>query len=494
MKPTLIYLFKGLFMSSPHKNGILLFVLGIIFILTIYHFLLYFQHKSQTYIYYASYTFLLFIAYFTLTENDFLDRITAPIRGFFSLTHEFWVWLYNIAYYFFVFRFLNFKKHHTKQTIIIKKILFSLLLIGGIGFCSLLIDKNDIFFSKLYLFFYIPSIILLTLYCFYLVYKTPGKTKNYILAGSFLLFLSSVLTILILELKLFTNNPDVGFLIFYIGIIVENIFFSLGLGLRQKEIIEERNDAKNKLILKLQENEELKEKVNLQLKEKITVLSDQIQLKEEVETLKTTAFRSQMNPHFIFNALNSIKLYIINNESKKAAHYLNKFSKLIRRILEASNTKEISLQEELHTMDLYMTIENIRFSNEIKFEINVSESVNLETIKVPPLVLQPFLENAIWHGLSSKKNDKMITLSVQKKLDNTLQIVIEDNGIGRRASAKIKSEKSLNRKSIGISLAKERLNNFSKKLKKEYAIIYEDLIDSHKNPTGTKVIVSIPLF
>ena len=485
---------KGLFMSSPHENGILLFVLGIIFILTFYHFLLYFQHKSKTYIYYAAYTFLLFTAYFTLTEKDFLDRATTPLKGFFSLTHEFWVWLYNIAYYYFVFKFLNFKKHHLKQTKVITRILFFLLILGSIGFVITVFNNNNAFLSTLYLFVYIPLIILLTLYCFYLVYITPEKTKNYILFGSFILFLSSVLTILIIELKFFTNNSDIGFLIFYAGIIIENMFFSLGLGLRQKEILIERNEAKNKLISKLQENESLKEKVNLQLQEKINALNEKIQLKEELQNLKLTAFRSQMNPHFIFNALNSIKLYITNNDTKEAAHYLTKFSKLIRKILDASTLKEVSLKEELETIDLYMTIENIRFSNEINFNIHINEKINLDTVKVPPLILQPFLENALWHGLSSKKSDKKITLTIDKNSQNFIEISIEDNGIGRIASAKIKSEKSIKRKSLGINLTKDRLTNFVKNLENDYSIIYKDLHNQKEKPSGTKVELKIPLF
>ena len=135
---------------------------------------------------------------------------------------------------------------------------------------------------------------------------------------------------------------------------------------------------------------------------------------KRVLSLEQDMLRIQMNPHFIFNALNSIKLYIINNEQKNAVHYLNKFSKLIRKILDASSVKEISLAEELETMDLYMNIENIRFSNEIEHEIHVDPSIKLDTIKVPPLVLQPFIENAIWHGLSSKKGGKKVTISVKQ--------------------------------------------------------------------------------
>ncbi|MBU3011530.1 histidine kinase [Polaribacter vadi] len=485
---------SSFFNESPHTNGVLLFVLGIVFLLTIYNYLSYYQHKSKTYLYYATYTFLLFLAYFTFTKNDFLDQLTTPLQNFFSLTHEFWVWLYNIAYYLFAFRFLNFKTHYKKQTKIIKYILLFLFILGFIGFTTTLVLNDKNLLITLYLFAYIPIIILLTLYCFYLVYKTPEKTKNYILIGSFILFISSLLTILIIEFQIFTNNSATGFLIFYLGIVLENIFFSLGLGLRQKILLNERNEAKNQLILKLQENKELKEEMNFQLTEKLNVLKEQITLKEEIDDLKLITLKNQMNPHFIFNALNSIKLYIINNERKNATYYLNKFSKLIRKILEASSQKETTLNNELKTMDLYMNIENIRFSNEIDFEIISDENLNLETIKVPPLVFQPFLENALWHGLSSKKGDKKIRLSVSKIDENYIKIIIEDNGIGRDASAKIKSEKSINRKSVGIYLTEKRLNNFVKNYNNNFSINYEDLKDNKKNSLGTRVIIALPLF
>ena len=213
---------------------------------------------------------------------------------------------------------------------------------------------------------------------------------------------------------------------------------------------------------------------------------------KRILTLEQDVLRAQMNPHFIFNALNSIKHYIINNEQKNAVHYLNKFSKLVRKILEFSSVKEISLHEELETMDLYMNIENIRFSNEISFSINVDDSLELTKVNVPPLVLQPFLENALWHGLSSKKGNKEIVLSVFKPSEDFIQIDIEDNGIGRKASAKIKSNKVINRKSIGIKLTKERLNNFIKDFQKPFSLVFNDLVDENKKPCGTKVALKIP--
>ncbi len=221
--------------------------------------------------------------------------------------------------------------------------------------------------------------------------------------------------------------------------------------------------------------------------------NNQLQQEKQILTLEQDMLRNQMNPHFIFNSLNSIKLYIINNEKENAVYYLNKFSKLIRKILVASTEKEISLEDELETMQLYMNIENIRFSNNIDFKINVDSDINTSNIKVPTLILQPFLENALWHGLSAKKKgDKKISLNVYKTSENYITISIEDNGIGRKQSARIKKDKLLKRKSVGINITKARLANFSKRFSNDYKINIEDLYENEK-ATGTKVIVNIPI-
>ncbi|MGG6229800.1 tetratricopeptide repeat protein [Tenacibaculum sp. SDUM215027] len=214
---------------------------------------------------------------------------------------------------------------------------------------------------------------------------------------------------------------------------------------------------------------------------------------KKILMLEQEALRIQMNPHFVFNALNSIKLYVINNEQKNAVYYLNKFSKLIRSILESSSVKEVTLCEELKTMNLYMSIENIRLSNEVNYVEKVEPNVNIERIKVPPLILQPFLENSIWHGLSCKKGKKEVSLSVTKISDEFIQIDITDNGIGRGAAMEIRKNKSLNRKSIGIDLTKERLRNFANEYANNYSLIYTDIIDEKGNPKGTKVSLKIPV-
>ncbi|WP_289644191.1 tetratricopeptide repeat-containing sensor histidine kinase [Maribacter aestuarii] len=224
------------------------------------------------------------------------------------------------------------------------------------------------------------------------------------------------------------------------------------------------------------------------------ILYRQYQLNSEKKllTLEQTMLRSQMNPHFLFNSLNSIKLYIINNEKKNAVHYLNKFSKLVRKILEASSQREISLAEELETVELYMNIENIRFSNEINFKINIAAELDVHNIKIPSLILQPFLENALWHGLSLKEGEKNITLDVEKGQNGFINIAITDDGLGRDAAEKIKESKVLKRKSVGIDITKERLANFSRDYQNSFHVEIIDLFDEKNKASGTKIVLHIP--
>jgi len=273
-------------------------------------------------------------------------------------------------------------------------------------------------------------------------------------------------------------------------------------------IVRYENDKKNSQIAVLAKENEI---VRLRLKKNQTtllvsalivglissilyILYRQYQSKNEkrVLTLEQQMLRSQMNPHFLFNSLNSIKLYIINNEQKNAVHYLNKFSKLVRKILEASSQKEIPLSEELGTMELYMNIENIRFSNEIDFKIEVEKNINIDNIKIPSLTLQPFLENSLWHGLSPKEGEKKIQINVKHKDRGHVTIEIVDNGVGRTMAEVNKENRVLKRKSLGIRITKERLANFAKDYQNKFDVDILDLFDENGDPIGTKVVLDIP--
>ena len=214
---------------------------------------------------------------------------------------------------------------------------------------------------------------------------------------------------------------------------------------------------------------------------------------KRVLSLEQRMLRSQMNPHFIFNSLNSIKQFIIVNEKEKAVRYLNKFAKLMRKILDGSGKRETSLAEELETVDLYLKIENMRFSNDIDINVQVDPTLNTELIKVPSLVLQPFLENAIWHGLSDKEGDKKIWVHVEREEDLQLRISITDNGIGRELAEERKTKRQHKRKSVGLTNTKERLSYFASNYQKGYDIEFHDLQAADGRASGTQVVLKIPL-
>ena len=155
------------------------------------------------------------------------------------------------------------------------------------------------------------------------------------------------------------------------------------------------------------------------------------------------ALRSQMNPHFIFNALNSIQEYIVFNNKELASNYLVKFSRLIRIYLEHSQQNEIVLKEEVNALKIYLELEKIRFEDILDYDLYIDENLMLEQIKIPSLFIQPYVENAIKHGLLHKLDDRKLKVSFQKeKLNNYLVCTIEDNGIGRKQAAALQSKRT----------------------------------------------------
>lgn len=482
-------------LDFPNENGMVVFVLGVLFILTVYHFALYFQHRDRTYLFYSLYTGLIFISHLTDPENGFIHTLVSPVKPYLDYIDLYLIWLYNLIYFVFAFSFVEIKKYsHVWHKIIFRSVYVLFVFILIVEIIYLITQNNAVIYSADNIF--VIAISVLAILGYVPLFKMYNPIKHYIIIGSLILFVSSITATVLFKFNL-TPDSEIRYSIFYIAIVIENIFFSLGLGHKQKLILHERNESQQHLISQLRENDKLRDAVQEQLEKDIVQLSERAEaeklqkLKEqydrELAELKITSLRSQMNPHFIFNSLNSIKLYIINNDKQNAVYYLNKFSKLIRKILASTQTKEISLAEELATMKLYVGIENIRFDNAIDFRMEVDGSLNLDTIKIPSLILQPFIENAIWHGLALKKGEKILRLEVHKATDY-LVIEITDNGIGRKRAEQIKSKKVHKRQSVGISLTEERLENFAKDHGVAYDLTIEDAF-SEGRPDGTKVIL-----
>jgi sensor histidine kinase YesM len=167
----------------------------------------------------------------------------------------------------------------------------------------------------------------------------------------------------------------------------------------------------------------------------------QTEINKQIAEIRMMALRAQMNPHFIFNSLNSVQHFITIREKKEALNYLSKFSKLIRKILENSRENTVSISNELQLLELYIQLEQLRFSNKFDYHIEIDKKIDTENIEIPPLLIQPYVENAILHGLINKDGKGHLFFSVEKN-NGLLVCKIEDNGIGRARAQEIEQKKS----------------------------------------------------
>lgn len=223
------------------------------------------------------------------------------------------------------------------------------------------------------------------------------------------------------------------------------------------------------------------------------VLIDKERLDKELVFSQLENLRSQMNPHFIFNALNSIQDYILKNEKLEASMYLAKFSSLIRKYLEHSRQKEIALTEEIETLHEYLELEKVRSGETLKFEIATKEGLPLNQLKVPPLFIQPYVENAIKHGLLHKKTNKELYVSFffDQSLSN-LVCTIRDNGIGRKKAFELKEKREKAHASFSTKANSDRVVLINKGRKSKVSVEVKDLYDDSHSPLGTEVEIIIP--
>jgi len=208
--------------------------------------------------------------------------------------------------------------------------------------------------------------------------------------------------------------------------------------------------------------------------------------KRQFKMFQMTALRSQMNPHFIFNSLNSVQDYVLRDDKIGANKYISNFSKLMRYILNASDKEFINLKKELDSLKVYLSIESMRFDNMINYKIEISKNLNPEKFMIPTMLLQPYIENAINHGLKHVKGEKKLYLRI-RKYEAGLAIEIEDNGIGRVRSNVIKLLNKGKHESKATMINQKRIELLNKYHQKENKVTFKDIYDSNNKPNGTKV-------
>ncbi|MGZ8557614.1 MAG: tetratricopeptide repeat protein [Chitinophagaceae bacterium] len=219
----------------------------------------------------------------------------------------------------------------------------------------------------------------------------------------------------------------------------------------------------------------------------------EVDFKRQMSELEMKALRAQINPHFLFNCMNSINRMILKGETENASSYLTKFSKLLRLILENAETATVSLGSEISLLESYIQLEGLRFKGKINYNISIDESIVPENTYLPSMVLQPFVENAIWHGLMHKKETEKGNIFIGVKEENDrLLCTIEDNGVGRERAQQLHEKSVLKRRSMGMKITEDRLRLLSQGNQKQIIRI-TDLKDTYENATGTRIEINIPI-
>jgi len=234
-------------------------------------------------------------------------------------------------------------------------------------------------------------------------------------------------------------------------------------------------------------------KLVLQLeKERAEQKQRESEFERKVSDAALHSLRSQMNPHFIFNCLNSIKLYAVENNQEAATGYLGKFSRLMRLVLENSKSDRITLQQEVETLKLYIEMEAMRFKEKLHYKIDLADNMDMDYIEIPPMLIQPYVENAIWHGLMPKEDGGTLLVNFRCE-ENNLKITVTDNGVGRAKAAELKSRSATAHRSFGMSITHERIELINQMHNTNMSVIVNDLHDEKGNAAGTEVIIDIPI-
>ena len=202
--------------------------------------------------------------------------------------------------------------------------------------------------------------------------------------------------------------------------------------------------------------------------------------------LALKSLRSQMNPHFIFNALNSVNSFIASSDERAANTYLSDFSQLMRSVLENSEEDFIPLAKEIELLELYVQLEHMRFKNKFDYAITVDESLQLSEFVIPPMLLQPYVENAVWHGLRYKEDKGLLEIHFAQIDPETVSITISDDGIGRKKSKELKTEHQKKQNSKGMGNIQKRIAILNEMYKDKVDVSVENIFE---NEEGTRVVL-----
>ncbi|MBB1282791.1 histidine kinase [Flavisolibacter sp. BT320] len=492
-------------LAETHSGRWLFFILsmiiGSLLLMSLYSVYQYFLNRDRAFLYYALYAMLAFCWILKFANPRFELGLTPAAFPWlahpwsFSFTH-----ILSLAYALFLANLLSIPAEQPKLWRIIRPVIVLLFLlqvmVGVQVFTGILLSSAPLFF----MIDTIPSLCMGVLLII-ATSRSRSKLKPFLLVGAISLYvisLSPVHGLFLLE----NASPEVLAVINYppffmaLGLFIELLCFSMALAYRNKLVEVEKNGLQKHYTSQLetalsQRTEEIREqsrRIEAQHARQLKLAFEQ-----KLAEMEMTALRAQMNPHFIFNCLNSIKLYTTENEAAKASAYLTKFSRLIRLVLENSRSERVSLKDELDALELYLDMEAMRFKDKLHFTIAVESDLDTEATEIPPLLLQPYVENAIWHGLMHKKEGGSVHIKIVQQYPDCLLVTITDDGIGRTKAAALKSKSAAANKSFGMKVTNERIAIINQLYQTRTSVQVHDRMDTEGRAAGTEVVLEIPV-
>ncbi len=481
-------------------------ILGFLFLFTLFQ---YIQHKDLAYIYYSGYLLVMTIY--------FMERHESNAYFNFIFSHHSWLFNSNgggepsyygqlsfIFYLLFTIEFLDIKSKYKKLGAYLYSVIGIIVVLYAIHLCFVIFNVTP---STIFNYYYtyrallnIPLIVALI----WIALKIRTKLAVFYVLGSGILTLTMIIpqfTYLIdknLGGPFFSDNMTW----MQIGILFECFLFSTGLGYKSKLAFEERDRIQQELILKSNENNALTLKFNTELEAEVKEKTSELILKKEqllkteyekeLMDLEAQLFRSKMNPHFIYNCLNSIKYFSLSKSSEETAQYITDFSSLMRFILEKSKQALIPLKEEIEFIRKYLTIESRRFDSKFIYEVYIDPKLELIRFHIPPMILQPLIENAIVHGILPKYDFGKLDIRFIKQ-SQQIKIEIQDNGVGRHNESLQQDHKQFDeRKSQSTDITSARLANISMNQYIDIDLKITDLKDNNGSSAGTLVSLHLP--
>ena len=496
--PIKIYTIKGFAEQTQGSNLWIGSFYGLLLLVSFMGVFLFFLTKDISLLYYSLYVFLYGLAMFSLTGLAYQYLWPNAVwwnKHFFTAV----IPMTSIPGLFFLKYFFEIDRYYkTLNTII------NVLLVVGLLVISLVFISESITTIHITALIYVMSALIFGCYVGYQCWRAGVVYAKFFTIGwggcLLGIIIKTMVTAGVIPNNIITYNSN------YIGLVGEIMFLSLALVIRVKAIENEGKQAQQTLINHLREIDTLKDEINKNLEnlveertkeivEKNIAIEKQKQkiLEQKATEYNIEALRAQMNPHFIFNSLNSIQNFILKNDDESSSKYLTKFSRLIRMVFENTKNAYIPLERELEALQIYLDLEKLRVNNKFEYEIHIDEKINTDDLLIPSMLIQPFVENSIWHGFIhlEKKGELSISFTQSK---NSVLCEIKDNGIGReKAKNIINNSKRTDHKSSGMNLTEERIKLINSL---EDNVVKFDIIDLKNGKgeaTGTKVEFYLPL-